>query len=72
MLEVTAGPLFADETGEISAARRALEWYPDDVWRYVLAADWIRLEQELPLMSRAGDVGDERGSRIIAAGSPRW
>ncbi|MGC5221706.1 DUF4037 domain-containing protein [Micromonospora sp. DT81.3] len=67
VLEVTAGPLFTDEIGEISAARRTLEWYPDDVWRYVLAADWIRLEQEMPLMGRAGDVGDERGSRIIAA-----
>jgi len=66
VLEVTAGPLFADETGDVTAARRTLKWYPDDVWRYVLAADWIRLEQELPLMGRAGGIGDERGSRIIA------
>ncbi|MFP3464589.1 DUF4037 domain-containing protein [Leifsonia sp. SIMBA_070] len=66
VLEVTAGPLFADDGGEVERARSALTWYPDDVWRYVLAADWIRLGQELPLMSRAGDAGDDRGSRIIA------
>lgn len=67
VLEVTAGPVFVDESQDLAAARAALNWYPDDVWRYVLAADWARFEQELPLMSRAGYVGDERGSRIIAA-----
>ncbi|MDY0910882.1 DUF4037 domain-containing protein [Microbacterium sp. CFBP9034] len=66
-LEVVAGPVFVDSSGELDAARRALEWYPDDVWRYVLACDWIRIEQELPLMGRAADVGDDVGSRLIAA-----
>jgi hypothetical protein len=66
-LEVVAGPVFADAAGELTSARRALTWYPDDVWRYVLACDWIRLAQELPLMGRASDVGDGIGSRIIAA-----
>ncbi|RUR02054.1 DUF4037 domain-containing protein [Labedella endophytica] len=66
-LELTAGPVFVDATGELSAVRGALRWYPDDVWRYVLACDWIRIEQELPLMGRAADVGDDLGSRVIAA-----
>jgi hypothetical protein len=66
-LEVTAGPVFIDTDGALTAARHALAWYPDDVWRYILACDWIRLGQELPLMSRAAEVGDEAGSRIIAA-----
>jgi hypothetical protein len=67
VLEVTAGDVFVDDTGDVGVVRRALEWYPDDVWRYVIACDWARLEKELPLMSRAGDVGDDRGSRVIAA-----
>lgn len=67
VLEVTAGPVFSDAPGDLTAARRALAWYPDDVWRYVLAADWVRIEQELPLMARAADVGDDLGSRLIAA-----
>ncbi|WP_240642276.1 DUF4037 domain-containing protein [Microbacterium sulfonylureivorans] len=66
-LEVVAGPVFVDTADELTSARRALDWYPHDVWRYVLACDWIRLAQELPLMGRASDVGDEIGSRIIAA-----
>lgn len=67
VLELVAGPVFADPAGELSAVRRALGWYPDDLWRYVLACDWVRIEQELPLMGRAADVGDDAGSRIIAA-----
>jgi hypothetical protein len=67
VLEVLAGPVFTDLDGELGRVRAALAWYPDSVWRYVLAADWVRLAQELPLMGRAADVGDDRGSRLIAA-----
>ncbi|NYK10165.1 DUF4037 domain-containing protein [Leifsonia naganoensis] len=66
-LEVTAGAVFADPAGELGAVRRALAWYPDDLWRYVLASDWERIAQELPLMARAAEVGDDTGSRIVAA-----
>jgi len=65
VLEVTAGPVFADVTGEVATVRRLLQWYPDDVWRLVVACDWSRLEQELPLMSRAAAAGDDLGSRVI-------
>ena len=67
VLEVVAGPIFADDDGEVREARRALQWYPAEVWRYVLASDWSRLGEELPLMGRAADAGDELGSRVIAA-----
>ena len=67
VLEVTAGPLFADTTGEMSDVRRTLEWYPNDLWRYVVACDWQQIDEELPLMSRAGSRGDDIGSRLIAA-----
>jgi Domain of unknown function (DUF4037) len=67
VLEVVAGPVFHDSAGEISDIRERLRWYPDDVWRYVIACDWARLAEEMPLMSRAGDRGDDLGSRVIAA-----
>lgn len=67
VLEVTSGPVFADILGTLAAVRRRLAWYPDDLWRYVVAADWRRLDQELPLMSRAGLRGDALGSRLVAA-----
>ena len=67
VLEVTAGPVFVDSDGALTVARAALHWYPDDVWRYVVAADWARAAQELPLVGRAAERGDDLGSRVTAA-----
>ncbi|MGH3470808.1 MAG: DUF4037 domain-containing protein [Nocardioidaceae bacterium] len=67
VLEVTAGEVFEDRDGMFTSLRDALAWYPDDLWCYVAAVDWQRLDQELPIMGRAGDRGDELGSRVIAA-----
>jgi hypothetical protein len=67
VLEVVSGPVFADGPGTLTLVRRKLEWYPDDLWRYVVAADWRRLGQEMPVMSRAGERGDAVGSRVVAA-----
>lgn len=39
-LEVTAGAVFEDPADEPTSLRDALAWYPDDVWRYVVACDW--------------------------------
>jgi hypothetical protein len=66
VLEVIAGPVFHDQVGTISRLRRELAWYPDDVWRYVVAADWIRLGEDLPLLGRAGQRGDDLGWRVLA------
>ncbi|PUB20315.1 uncharacterized protein DUF4037 [Promicromonospora sp. AC04] len=66
-LEVTAGPVFEDTSGEITALRERLAWYPHDVWLHVLAAEWTRVEQELPFVGRTGQRGDDLGSRTIAA-----
>lgn len=67
VLEVTAGPVFEDTSGEITALRDRLAWYPYDVWLHVLAADWTRIAQELPFVGRTGQRGDDLGSRLIAA-----
>jgi hypothetical protein len=63
----TTGAVFRDDLGCLSAARAALEWYPDDLWRYLLAAQWKRIAEEEAFMARCGDVGDELGSTVIAA-----
>jgi Domain of unknown function (DUF4037) len=47
--------------------RETLAWYPDDVWLWLLACQWRRLDQEEPFVGRAAEVGDELGSRVIAA-----
>lgn len=67
LLEVTAGAVFHDDLGELTAVRDALAWYPRDVWLWLLACQWRRLDQEEPFVGRTAEVGDELGSRIVAA-----
>ena len=68
VLEVVAGPVFADTDGRLSAVRRRLAWYPDDLWLHLVAVDWARLGEELPFVGRTGARGDELGSRLVTAG----
>jgi hypothetical protein len=67
LLEITRGPVFHDGLGELEALRAALAWYPLDVWLWLLAAQWRRLDQEEPFVGRTAEVGDELGSRVLAA-----
>jgi hypothetical protein len=67
LAEVTGGAVYHDGTGALTAARERLRWYPDGVWRYVLAAQWQRLAQEEAFVGRAAEAGDEIGGRVLAA-----
>ncbi|GIE82056.1 hypothetical protein Aph02nite_80060 [Actinoplanes philippinensis] len=67
LAETTGGEVYHDSVGELTALRRRLRWYPDDVWRRVLAAQWTRISQEEAFVGRAAEAGDELGSRIVAA-----
>ena len=67
LLEVTAGRVFHDGLGELEPVRATLAWYPPDVWRYLLAAQWTRISQQEAFVGRAGEVGDELGSALVAA-----
>jgi hypothetical protein len=67
LLGVVAGPVFGDQTGAITEVRRSLSWYPDQVWRWMLACQWRRLAQEEAFVARTAEVGDETGSAVTAA-----
>ncbi|HET8907483.1 MAG TPA: DUF4037 domain-containing protein [Ktedonobacterales bacterium] len=67
LLHVTAGTVYHDGLELLTPLRERLAYYPLDVWRYRLAAQWMRISQEEAFMGRCGDAGDELGSRIIAA-----
>ena len=43
---VTGGAVFHDPEGVLSRIREQLAWYPDDVWRYVMAAEWNHIDDE--------------------------
>lgn len=67
LLGVTAGAVFADGLGQLRPIRQKLAYFPHDVWLYLLAAQWARIGQEEHFMGRAGDAGDELGSKLLAA-----
>jgi hypothetical protein len=67
VLEVVAGPVYADAGTELPVLRRALAWYPPGVERYLIACGWQRLEQRMPLMGRAADTGQRLQSRLLSA-----
>ncbi|MFQ5968052.1 MAG: DUF4037 domain-containing protein [Acidimicrobiia bacterium] len=67
LLEVTSGKVFRDDLGELTAVRQLLSWYPDDVWLWLMACQWHLLAEVEPLVGRTAEVGDELGSRILAA-----
>lgn len=64
---VRNGRLFHDSLGEMTQLRQTLHFYPHDIWLYLLAGQWTRITQEDVFVSRTGDVGDDLGSRILAA-----
>ena len=64
---IVAGRVFYDGLGELEMLRAKFDYYPHDVWPYLMAAQWRRIAQEQPFMGRCGDVGDELGSHILTA-----
>src|SRR5207245_6369018 len=42
---VVDGAVFKDSLGILKPGQTTLAWYPDDVWRYVLACQWRRIAQ---------------------------
>jgi hypothetical protein len=67
LLAFTAGAVFHDDDGRLTEARSRLTYLPDDVWLYKIACQWRRIAEEQAFVGRAGQVGDDLGSRVIAA-----
>jgi hypothetical protein len=67
LAEVTGGEVFYDDVGDLTRLREQLTWYPDDVWRYLLACQWLRISEEEPFVGRTAEADDELGSRIVSA-----
>ena len=61
LLGVVGGAVYADDSGALQGLRRSLSWYPDQVWRWLLACQWHRLAQEEAFVARSAEAGDEIG-----------
>lgn len=67
LAEVTGGAVFHDDIGDVTQARQRLAWYPDQVWREVMARHWQAIAKKEAFVGRCGEVGDEIGSAVVAA-----
>lgn len=67
LLEATCGRVFRDDTGELTRVREMLAWYPRDVWMWTMASQWHRLGDMESFIGRTAELGDDLGSRLVAA-----
>jgi hypothetical protein len=67
LLEMTRGAVFHDDLGEITQVRADLAEYPHEVWLWMLACQWRRIDQEEPFIGRTAEVDDDLGSRVLTA-----
>ena len=64
---IASGRVFHDSLNALVPRRAAVQWYPQDLWAYLMASQWRRIGQEEAFVARAGDTGDELGSRVLAS-----
>jgi hypothetical protein len=69
--ESVGGVVLRDDDGSLSRDRAHLRWYPDEVWRYVLACQWRRIAQQEAFPGRCAEVGDALGAAVITAAISR-
>ncbi len=67
LLEMVSGEVFYDGLGELAKVREKFNYYPKDIWLYILSCQWTKISQEEAFVGRAGDVGDELGSQVVAS-----
>jgi hypothetical protein len=67
LLELTGGRVFRDDLGELARMRETLAQYPEPVWLYAMAAQWERIGEVEAFVGRTGVVGNDTGSRVVAA-----
>ena len=72
LLEFTSGKVFFDSLGELTKARKKLEYYPENVWKFKILSLWEYIAQEVAFVGRTGMIGDEIGSRLETARLVRY
>jgi len=71
LLTLIKGKIFHDDLG-LNKTIRMFEYYPRDVWLFLLASQWEKISQYEAFVARAAVVGDDLGSRILATRIVRY
>lgn len=61
---LSAGPIFRDDLG-LAQVRSGFRYYPEELWRHLLAVQWLRISESEAFVGRTAAVGDELGSRLL-------
>jgi hypothetical protein len=67
LLEFTSGVVYRDDIGDLTRARESLQYYPDNVLRFLLMNEWYAVNGEWFPIGRIGSRGDDLGLRVQAA-----
>lgn len=62
-----SGKVFYDGLESLKNLQNQFDWYPHDLWLYLLASQWQRISQNEAFIGRTGSVGDTLGVRLLAA-----
>lgn len=66
LLDAVGGKVFHDEVG-LTGLRKRIEWYPREVWIFLMGCTWWRVRRWERAMGHCGYVGDELGASVLAA-----
>jgi hypothetical protein len=66
LLEFTSGVVYRDDVGELTHVRESLEYYPDNVLRFLLMSEWYAVNGDWFPIGRIGPRGDRLGLRVQA------
>ena len=64
---IVSGRVFHDGLRGLQPVMERLNYYPHELWLYLLSCQWRRISQEIAFMGRTGQMGDELGSRIVGS-----
>jgi len=67
LLQLTSGEVFHDDLGVLTRRRQIYVWYPDDLWRWMIASQWHAIGDTEPLLGRSVESGDHRNARLLTA-----
>lgn len=65
LLSITRGKIFHDDL-KLERILRELNYYPEEIWHYLLVGQWKRIGELGALHARTSETKDEFGSRLIA------
>lgn len=52
LLEFTSGEILRDGTGKLTEARQVLSYFPENVWRFKILAEWQKISQLIAFVGR--------------------